>query len=107
MDRLHRRNGRYPPQCLADGGYTNNASVVEMDERGIDYYSTWTGRNEGFAGRAARRHEDYLLDRFGYDEASNEMICPEGKRLTHHQTRRTTVKKSPPESSGTRLPSTC
>ena len=90
MDRLRQRNGRYPPQCLADGGYTNNASVVEMDERGIDYYSTWTGRNEGFAGRAAQRHEDYLLDRFGYDEASNEMICPEGKRLTHHQTRRTT-----------------
>ncbi len=21
MDRLRRRNGRYPPQCLADGGY--------------------------------------------------------------------------------------
>ena len=59
-----------------------------MDERGIDYYSTWTGRNEGFAGRAARRHEDYLLDRFDYDEQANEMICPEGKRLAHRQTQR-------------------
>jgi transposase len=88
MDRLRQRNGRYPPQCLADGGYTNNASVVEMDERGIDYYSTWTGRTESFAGRAARRHEDYLLDRFDYDEASNEMICPEGKRLRYRHTSR-------------------
>ena len=89
MDRLLKRNGRYPPQCLADGGYTNNAAVLAMDERSIDYYSTWTGRNEGFAGRAARRHEDYLLDRFGYDEQTNEMICPEGKRLRYRQSRRT------------------
>lgn len=88
MDRLLKRNGRYPPQCLADGGYTNNATVVEMDERGIDYYSTWTGRNEGLAGRAKRRHEDYLLDRFGFDEAANEMICPEGKRLPYRYTNR-------------------
>lgn len=83
MDRLLERNGSYPRQVLADGGYTNNASVVAMDERLIDYYSTWTGRNEGFAGRAARRHEDYLLDRFSYDEKTNEMICPEGKRLRY------------------------
>lgn len=88
MDRLLKRNGGYPQQVLADGGYTNNASVVAMDEREIDYYSTWTGRNEGFAGRAARRHEDYLLDRFGYDEQSNEMICPEGKRLVYRHTQR-------------------
>jgi transposase len=88
MDRLRKRNGRYPPQCLADGGYTNNASVVEMDERGIDYYSTWTGRNEGLAGRETHRHEDYLLDQFGFDEASNEMICPEGKRLPYRYTNR-------------------
>jgi transposase len=86
MDRLLKRNGRYPPLCLADGGYTNNASVVAMDERGIDYYSTWTGRTASLAGRAARRHEDYRLDRFGYDEESNEMICPEGKRLFYRHT---------------------
>jgi transposase len=86
MDRLLKRDGRYPQQVLADGGYTNNASVAAMDERAIDYYSTWTGRNEGLVGRAARRHEDYRLDRFGYDEESNEMICPEGKRLFYRHT---------------------
>ena len=83
MDRLIERNGSYPPQCLADGGYTNNASVVAMDERGIDYYSTWTGRTAKPAGRAARRHEDYRLERFDYDQAANEMICPQGKRLRY------------------------
>jgi len=88
MDRLRRRNGRYPPQCLADGGYTNNASVVAMDERGIDYYSTWTGRAINPGGRGAQRHEDYLLDQFGFDEATNEMICPEGKRLAYRHTQR-------------------
>ena len=40
MDRLRARYGRYPPQALADGAYTNLASVMEMHERAIDYYST-------------------------------------------------------------------
>jgi hypothetical protein len=88
MDRLLKRNGRYPEQCLADGGYTNNASVFAMDERKIDYYSTWTGRTGSLAGRAARRHEDYRLDRFGYDESANEMICPEGKRLRYRKSQK-------------------
>ncbi len=36
-DRLQQRHGKYPSEALADGGYTNHASVVDMDERGIDY----------------------------------------------------------------------
>ena len=85
MERLQQRWGRYPPQALADGAYTNLASVLEMHERAIDYYSTWTGRNEAAGGRGAKqRHEDYQRDKFGFDEASNEMICPEGQRLAYH-----------------------
>jgi hypothetical protein len=84
MDRLLKRNGRYPPLCLADGGYTNNASVVAMDKRGINYYSTWTGRTASLAGRAARRHDDYRLDRFGYDEESNDLPRRQTALLPSH-----------------------
>jgi transposase len=85
MERVKQRWGNYPPQALADGAYTNLKSVVEMHERSIDYYSTWTGRNEAAGGRGAKqRHEDYQRDKFGFDAARNEMICPEGQRLAYH-----------------------
>lgn len=76
MDRLKQRRGHYPHQALADGAYTNLASVMEMHERSIDYYSTWTGRNEGVTGRAKQRHENYRREYFEFDETRNELICP-------------------------------
>jgi len=83
MDRLKDRNGFYPQQTLADGAYTNLASVMDMHERAIDYYSTWTGRTEGATGRAKQQHEDYRRDCFEFDAKTNELICPEGKRLPY------------------------
>ena len=54
-ERLRRRFGRYPRQLLADGAYTNHDSVPAIEDKGIDYYSTWTGRNEAEGGRRASR----------------------------------------------------
>lgn len=84
MERVKQRWDHYPQQALADGAYTNLGSVMEMHQRAIDYYSTWTGRNEAAAGRGKQRHEDYERDQFGFDEARNEMICPQGQRLAYH-----------------------
>ena len=87
-DRLQQRHGKYPSEALADGGYTNHASVVEMDERGVDYYGSWTGRNPKPSGPGTRRHEDYWADKFVWDEAAEVLVCPQGKRLEHKQTQR-------------------
>jgi len=87
-DRLRETFGRYPGQMLADGGYTNNQSVVEMAERGVDLYGTLAGRADRPTGRAVQRHEEYHHNRFDYDEAANEFVCPQGKRLPHKQSRR-------------------
>jgi len=84
-DRLYETFRRYPRQMLADGGYTNHESVAEMAERGVDFYGKFSGRSDQPSGRAARRHEDYHRSRFAYEEASNEFVCPEGKRLRHKQ----------------------
>ena len=83
MDRLKQRYGNYPPEALADGAYTNLASVMDMHERAVDYYSTWTGRNEGASGRVKQQHEDYRRECFEFDETNNELICPEGRRLPY------------------------
>ena len=84
-DRLRETFGRYPHQMLADGGYTNNESVLEMAERGVDFYGQFSGRTPQPSGRAVQRHEDYHHSRFEHDEAANEYVCPAGKRLRHKQ----------------------
>ena len=81
MERLNNSWGRYPRQALADGGYTNHLSVVAMSERGIDFYGTMTGRSSVTLGGTGGCEPEYRLDRFDYDEMTNERICPEGKRL--------------------------
>ena len=88
VDRLQETFGSYPGQLLADGSYTNHESVLEMAQRGVDFYGTITGRSEQPSGRAVQRHPDYRHERFDYDEPANEYICPQGKRLRHKQTRR-------------------
>ncbi len=89
MDRLRATFKSYPGEALADGAYTNLTSVMEMHERAIDYYSTWTGRSEELTGRGAQRHEDYRIGRCGFDDEANEMICPQGRRLKYSHERRT------------------
>lgn len=79
-ERLRRRFGRYPRQLLADGAYTNHDSVPAIADKGIDYYSTWTGRNEA---EAQKRHPDYRFDKFRWDERRGEFVCPQGMRLAH------------------------
>jgi len=81
MERLKKSWDRYPRQALADGGYTNHVSVVAMSERDIDFYGTMTGRSSAPPGLSGGCEPAYRLDCFDYDEAANEMVCPEGKRL--------------------------
>jgi transposase len=83
MERLKERFGMYPQQAIADGDYTNHEAVLGMAERKIDFYGSWTGRAEG-GGRGrgcADRSPAYDACAFHYDGCSNEMICPQGKRL--------------------------
>jgi hypothetical protein len=84
MERIKTSLGRYPEQALADGGYTNHPTVVAMAERAIDFYGVMSGRSDAPLGAAGGSDPAYRLDRFRYDEAANEMVCPEGKRLRYH-----------------------
>ena len=86
MERIAANCGREPLQALADAGYTNHQSVVEMAQRGVDYYGSLTGRTQQRSGCGAQRDPAYQLDKFEYDENLDEKICPEGKRLRHKTT---------------------
>lgn len=77
-ERLKKRFGSYPGQVLADGAYTNHESVRAMEEKQIDYYSTWTGRN---AASGSRCDPAYRAECFVWDESAGEFTCPQHKRL--------------------------
>jgi len=87
MERLQARFGSYPQVAIGDGDYTNYDTVLGMAERGMDFYGSWTGRTETSSGRGTKsRREDYEARHFGYDPCRNEMVCPEGKRLSYRTT---------------------
>ena len=65
MDRLKAtRHGFYPQQALADGAYTNLASVMEMHERDDRLLLVLDGpqRKRRPTGQAKRHPEDYRRD---------------------------------------------
>jgi len=82
MDRFRSRHGAYPQEVLADGGFTNHDSVIAMHERGITLFGSFDRRR--FRRPPARGGGIYKPELFSYESKSDEMICPEGKRLRFH-----------------------
>ena len=52
VERLRETFGQYPEQLLANAGYTNTTSIVEMAERGVDFHGQLTGRTKRPSGTA-------------------------------------------------------
>src|SRR5262249_7266351 len=46
MDEAEKNLGREPEQVVADGGFTNRETIIEMDERGIDFIGSLPDRQE-------------------------------------------------------------
>jgi len=79
LDQLQQDAGDYPEQAVADNGYTTGLTVLGTAERGVEFFGSWSE-----AGPKRTNHgidPAYAADQFHYDAASDEMICPEGRRL--------------------------
>ena len=79
MDRFQEQCGLYPAQVIADGDFTNHHSVIAMHERGIEFFGS-------FGERRLRRPKAkgggvYHAELFTHDAVTDQMICPENKRL--------------------------
>lgn len=79
MDRLRQQYGSLPAQVLADGDFTNHESVIAMHQRGIEFFGS-------FGERRLRRPKPrgggtYRSELFTHDPTSDQMVCPENKRL--------------------------
>ena len=78
------QHGQYPQQIIADGDYTNHASVKEAAECGVDFYGSWppAGQSREFDSRG--RTAEFQTSAFQYNESEDSYRCPAGQTLVLH-----------------------
>ena len=82
IERIQAVCGRVPKQMLADGDFTNNASVTAAAEAGVDFYGSWSERRRDSASaKKALASPDFQRDKFHYDSDQDVYICPADKVL--------------------------
>ncbi len=82
IERIQAVCGRFPQQMLADGDFTNNASVTAASEAGIDFYGSWSERaRDSAAAKKALASAEFQREQFQYDSEHDLYLCPAGKLL--------------------------
>ena len=84
LERCQETLGKLPKQMVADGDYTNHASVQAAAARGIDFYGSWQETWRPGERDAHGRSGVFISSAFPYDAEHDVYLCPAGKRLTLH-----------------------
>ena len=83
LERCEQTLGRLPQQVVADGNYTNHASVAAAANCGVDFYGSWQDSWKPGEGDAQGRSGAFLASAFPYDAERDSFTCPAGNTLTH------------------------
>lgn len=67
LDRCEKQVGQLPQQIVADGDYTNQASVQGAAERGVDFYGSWQNSWKAGEEDALGRKAAFVSTVFLYD----------------------------------------
>jgi len=81
--RCEQKLGRAPQQVIADGDYTNHASVQAAATHGVDFYGSWQESWKATERDAQGRSAAFLSSAFPYDAAQDVFRCPAGETLRH------------------------
>jgi transposase len=84
LGRCQKTLGRLPQQIVADGDYTNHASVQAAATSGVDFYGSWQDSWRPVDYDAQGRSAAFIGNAFPYDAEHDVYLCPAGQRLTHH-----------------------
>lgn len=84
LERCATTLGRKPKQIVADGDYTNHASVQVAADYGVDFYGSWQDSWRAVERDAHGRQAEFLANAFPYDAAQDRFTCPAGQTLSHH-----------------------
>jgi len=86
LERCEQTLGRLPQQVVADGNYTNHASVEAAANCGVDFYGSWQESWKPSERDAQGRSGAFLASAFPYDAERDCFTCPAGQTLTHQAT---------------------
>jgi hypothetical protein len=86
LERCEQALGRQPQQVVADGDYTNHASVQAAANCGVDFYGSWQESWKPGEHDAQGRNAAFLGSAFPYDAEQDGFTCPAGETLTHQAT---------------------
>lgn len=75
--------GCKPQQVVADGDYTNHASVQAAATAGIDFYGSWQESWKPSELDAQGRRPAFQASAFAFDARQDCFICPAGQFLHH------------------------
>jgi hypothetical protein len=73
--------GQKPKQIVADGDYTNHASVQAAADCGVDFYGSWQDSWRAVEHDACGRRGEFLASAFPYDPQRDCFTCPAGRVL--------------------------
>ena len=83
LGRCQEELGCQPQQVVADGDYTNHASVQAAVARKVDFYGSWQASWKPVEKDAAGRAGGFLASAFPYDSAQDCYTCPAGQAMPH------------------------
>jgi transposase len=86
LERCEQTLGRYPQQVVADGNYTNHASVQAAAACGVDFYGSWQESWKPGERDAQGRTGAFLARAFPYHAEQDRFTCPGREALTHRTT---------------------
>lgn len=89
LDEVQRQNHQLPQQSVVDEGYLNRATILEMDQRGVDLIAGGNLEENRDTEKAARNCDrrgvkpEFYPQQFAYDAERDLYLCPAGQPLPH------------------------
>jgi transposase len=85
MEQVKETMGRYPEQVVADGGFTNQASITEMNQSPMDFYGSLAEAEvrQAASMKAAGIDPAFGPKAFSVQAGSHTLQCPAGKILEY------------------------
>jgi hypothetical protein len=76
LDRCEENAGQLPQQIIADGDYTNHASVQSAAERGVNFYGSWQNSWKAGEQDALGRKAAFVSSAFPYIQSRTISCAP-------------------------------
>jgi hypothetical protein len=89
LEEVQRQNGAVPKQAVVDEGYLSRATVLAMDQRGVDLMGGGSLEDSGNSARSQQNGQqrgvsaEFYPPAFVYDAARDLYVCPLGQEVPH------------------------